>query len=131
MPRFFEDPEATAQPDKPSKPRKSKSKGSHEPAGTREEGDPGPLPVDGKKQWNHKPNAASLVSDTTESKVYQVAGTIDTTFTGGNCSAATYTTRFTVIKHGGVVQLKPHTGSLAKYDDFDVTPSTSPTDIPC
>lgn len=47
MPRFFEDPDAAA-PSQPAKTRK-KAKKRDDEAVERKEGDPGPLPVDGKR----------------------------------------------------------------------------------
>ncbi|KXS94380.1 hypothetical protein AC578_6584 [Pseudocercospora eumusae] len=90
------------------------------------------LPVAGNKHWNHRPNATTVDSETSTAKTYHVLGAIDTTYDGGNCSRAYFTTLFTVKKDGkGVADLKPHAGNLIKYDDVVVSPGVSPTHIAC
>ncbi|EME45699.1 hypothetical protein DOTSEDRAFT_71410 [Dothistroma septosporum NZE10] len=90
------------------------------------------LPPGGPKHWNHFPNVTSVDSETTAQKIYKVLGVIETTYDGGNCSSAYYSSRFTVTKNtAGAVQLTTHAGTLAKYDDFVVDPDTSPTPIEC
>ncbi|KAK1957620.1 hypothetical protein LY78DRAFT_697134 [Colletotrichum sublineola] len=90
------------------------------------------LPTTGVKHWNHLPNVTSVVSETATEKVYNVFGVIQSIFDGGNCSAAYYSSRFTVLKDSaGSVRNVPHSGSLVLYDDYVVSPSHSPTDIPC
>lgn len=43
-----------------------------------------------------------------------------------------YSTRFTVQKgDDGVLSMATHAGNLAKYDDYIIDPSVSPTDIAC
>ncbi|EUC26870.1 hypothetical protein COCCADRAFT_10357 [Bipolaris zeicola 26-R-13] len=90
------------------------------------------LPTAGNKHWDHLPNITTVSSETAAQKTYQVLGVIETTFDGGNCSLAYYSSRFTVTKGAnGSPNLTPHSGSLVAYDDFVVSPSKSPTDIPC
>ncbi|GKT56049.1 hypothetical protein ColTof4_11542 [Colletotrichum tofieldiae] len=90
------------------------------------------LPTTGVKHWNHLPNITSVHSETTTEKVYDVLGLIQTRFDGGNCSAAYYSSRFTVLKDSkGNVRNQPHSGSLVLYDDYIVSPAESPTHIPC
>ncbi|KAJ4418773.1 hypothetical protein N0V82_005338 [Gnomoniopsis sp. IMI 355080] len=90
------------------------------------------MPTDGTKLWNHVPNVTTVVADTDAEKTYEVLGVIQTTFTGGNCSQAYYSTRFTVAKNGdGSVNLATRSGSLILYDDYIVSPAKAPTDIPC
>ncbi|WYZ35739.1 hypothetical protein EsH8_X_000386 [Colletotrichum jinshuiense] len=90
------------------------------------------LPTTGTKHWNHLPNVTTVYSDTATEKVYDVLGLIQSRFDGGNCSAAYYSSRFTVQKDSdGNVLNVPHSGSLAVYDDYIVFPEHSPTDIPC
>ncbi|EFQ27309.1 hypothetical protein CGRA01v4_04369 [Colletotrichum graminicola] len=90
------------------------------------------LPTTGTKHWNHLPNITSVYSETTTEKTYNVFGLIQSIFDGGNCSAAYYSSRFTVLKDSkGNVRNQPHSGSLVAYDDYVVSPSKSPTDIPC
>ncbi|OLN89325.1 hypothetical protein CCHL11_09006 [Colletotrichum chlorophyti] len=87
------------------------------------------LPTTGKKHWNHVPNITSVYSETATEKIYNVLGLIESRYDGGNCSAAY---RFTVLKDSnGNVLNNPHSGSLVLYDDYVVSPSESPTDIPC
>ncbi|EMF16086.1 uncharacterized protein SEPMUDRAFT_61626 [Sphaerulina musiva SO2202] len=90
------------------------------------------LPTAGNKHWNHIQNATTVDSESSTQKTYQVLGIIDTTYDGGNCSRAYYSSRFTVIKGaGGALDLSPRVKNLAAYDDFIIQPSVSPTDIPC
>lgn len=90
------------------------------------------LPTAGNKHWNHVQNVTTVDSDTDVQKVYKVLGVIETTYDGGNCSRAYYSSRFTVVKGaGGVLDLTPRVGNLAAYDDFIIEPLSSPTDIPC
>ncbi|CZT25843.1 uncharacterized protein RCC_11512 [Ramularia collo-cygni] len=89
------------------------------------------LPPAGNKHWNHRPNATTVDSDSSTQKVYQVLGVIQATYDGVNCSQAYYSTRFTVVKNAGVLSFETHAGNLAKYDDFIIQPSVSPTDIAC
>ncbi|KAK2035595.1 hypothetical protein LX32DRAFT_633349 [Colletotrichum zoysiae] len=90
------------------------------------------LPTTGTKHWNHLPNVTSVYSESATEKVYNVFGLIQSRFDGGNCSAAYYSSRFTVLKDSdGSVRNQPHTGSLVLYDDYVVNPSSSPTNIPC
>ncbi|EAT78947.2 hypothetical protein HBH56_072080 [Parastagonospora nodorum] len=90
------------------------------------------LPPAGNKHWNHKPNVTTVDSETATQKTYQVLGVIQSTYDGGNCSQAYYSTRFTVTKDvSGIPQIAPHSGSLVSYDDFIIEPSQTPTDIPC
>ncbi|KAF7190151.1 hypothetical protein HII31_08482 [Pseudocercospora fuligena] len=90
------------------------------------------LPVAGNKHWNHLPNVTTVDSETSTAKTYQVLGVIDTTYDGGNCSRAYYTSLFTVTKDDtGVAELTPHAGNLVTYDDVVVSPPVSPTDIAC
>ncbi|KAL0933445.1 uncharacterized protein CTRU02_212408 [Colletotrichum truncatum] len=90
------------------------------------------LPPTGEKHWNHLPNVTSVYSESATEKIYNVLGVIQTRFDGGNCSAAYYSSRFTVKKDSdGNVLNQPHSGSLALYDDYIVSPAESPTHIPC
>ncbi|KAG4031289.1 hypothetical protein MFRU_009g00790 [Monilinia fructicola] len=90
------------------------------------------LPTAGNKHWNHRPNVTSVYSESSTQKVFTVLGVIESTYDGGNCSQAYYSTRFTVNKDAsGKLALKPHAGDLVKYDDYIIEPSVSPTDIPC
>ncbi|KAI5367995.1 Putative NTF2-like domain superfamily protein [Septoria linicola] len=90
------------------------------------------LPTAGNKHWNHVQNVTTVDSDTDAQKVYKVLGVLETTYDGGNCSRAYYSSRFTVVKGaGGVLDLTPRVGNLAAYDDFIIEPLSSPTDIPC
>ncbi|KAK1985951.1 hypothetical protein LZ30DRAFT_706985 [Colletotrichum cereale] len=90
------------------------------------------LPTTGTKHWNHLPNVTSVYSETATEKVYNVFGLIQSIFDGGNCSAAYYSSRFTVLKDGkGTVRNQAHSGSLVLYDDYVVSPGSSPTNIPC
>ncbi|KAK6206981.1 hypothetical protein QIS74_13469 [Colletotrichum tabaci] len=90
------------------------------------------LPTTGQKHWNHLPNVTSVYTETATQKTYDVLGLIQTRFDGGNCSAAYYSSRFTVLKDSkGNVRNQPHSGSLVAYDDYIVSPAESPTHIPC
>ncbi|KAN0068890.1 hypothetical protein V8E54_013059 [Elaphomyces granulatus] len=90
------------------------------------------LPPDGHKQWDHLPNITTVYSDTETEKIYGVSGVIRSTYTGGNCSAAYYKSRFTLLKNNdSSTNLEPHSGFLVLYDDYYVYPDYSPTDIPC
>jgi len=90
------------------------------------------LPPDGHKQWNHLPNITTVYSDKKTKKIFDVSGVIFSTYTGGNCSAAYYKSRFTVLKNSdSSTNLDPHSGSLVLYDDYYVYPDYSPTEIPC
>ncbi|EME86024.1 uncharacterized protein MYCFIDRAFT_131203 [Pseudocercospora fijiensis CIRAD86] len=90
------------------------------------------LPPKGNKHWNHRPNVTSVDSETSTQKTYHVLGAIDTTYDGGNCSRAYYTSLFTVTKdRKGVANLTPHAQNLVKYDDVTVDPGVSPTSIAC
>ncbi|KAF0316356.1 hypothetical protein GQ607_016391 [Colletotrichum asianum] len=90
------------------------------------------LPTTGEKQWNHLPNATTVHSENSTEKIYNVLGVIQSRFTGGNCSVAYYSSRFTVLKDSdGKVRNEAHSGSLVLYDDYVVDPPHSPTNIPC
>jgi len=91
------------------------------------------LPVDGSKHWDHFPNTTTLYSRTTTQTTYQVWGTIQTTYNGGNCSQAYYQSHFTVLKDPatGVPNFMPLSRNLKTYDDYVVSPDFSPTDIEC
>lgn len=90
------------------------------------------LPTEGNKHWNHFPNVTSVDSESSAQKVYQVLGVIETTYDQGNCSAAYYSSRFTVTKdNSGAVQLNTYKGTLVAYDDFVVHPDVTPTAIEC
>jgi hypothetical protein len=90
------------------------------------------LPVAGNKHWNHIQNATTVDSETAEEKVYKVLGVIDTTYNGGNCSRAYYQTRFRIQKEAdGSLNLTPRVHNLRAYDDFDIAPAVTPTNINC
>ncbi|KAF3769474.1 hypothetical protein M406DRAFT_335362 [Cryphonectria parasitica EP155] len=90
------------------------------------------MPKDGSKLWHHVPNVTDVYADTTWNKIYEVKGVIQTTYQGGNCSQAYYSTRFTVAKdNDNKPILALRAGSLLSYDDYIVEPSVSPTEIPC
>lgn len=46
------------------------------------------LPASGIKHWNHFPNATTVYDDSPARRTYHVAGSIASTFDGGNCSIA-------------------------------------------
>lgn len=76
------------------------------------------------------PGAASVYETTSTTKTYDVQGNIQTTYDGGNCSSAAYSTHFTVaLDTAG--NPKFTTGSLSLYDDYLIDPSVSPTSIEC
>ncbi|CAL3962706.1 unnamed protein product [Diplocarpon coronariae] len=90
------------------------------------------MPTDGHKRWNHRPNVTTVDSESATEKVFQVLGVIETSYSGGNCSQSYYSTRFHVLKDAsGALSMKTHAGNLAKYDDFIIEPSVTPTDIAC
>ncbi|PBP21887.1 hypothetical protein BUE80_DR007286 [Diplocarpon rosae] len=90
------------------------------------------LPALGNKRWNHRPNVTTVDSESATEKVFQVLGVIETSYEGGNCSQAYYSTRFHVLKDAsGALSMETHAGNLAEYDDFMIQPPVAPTNIAC
>ncbi|PPJ50667.1 hypothetical protein CBER1_05232 [Cercospora berteroae] len=90
------------------------------------------MPPNGNKHWNHLPNITTVVEDSAERKTFHVLGLIDTTYDGRNCSRAYYVSEFPIQKKAdGTIDFTPKKGNLIEYNDIDINPFVSPTDIPC